>query len=401
MRTANIYFISLFAIVSACVLSGCKRSSDKLGASIDAAIEVVCSKYAPDNRTAICEILVRPDRKVWVLSGKTNIPEAKEELLKVLEAQRIPVMDSISLLPLQPDSSYAMVRVSVANLRARPSHTAELVTQATLGLPLRVYWQSRGWYRVQTPDTYIAWVNGGAIILLTKRESDSIARLPKIIFLDTYGFSYESPESGTERVSDLVAGTLVTYIGEKDRFYHIGYPDGRTAWIPVSTGRHYSTWLRQLTQEGSELTKTAITLKGIPYLWGGTSTKEMDCSGFTKTVYFLNGMILPRDASQQSQTGILIDSTQNFDNFQPGDLLFFGKKASGESAEKVIHVGLWLGDGRFIHASGDVHISSLLHEADDFDEYNEKRYLKTRRILNTDDRRIINLKMNDVFKIGE
>jgi cell wall-associated NlpC family hydrolase len=53
----------------------------------------------------------------------------------------------------------------------------------------------------------------------------------------------------------------------------------------------------------ASLVATARTLMGAPYLWGGTSAKGMDCSGFTKTIYLMNGLILPRDASQQVHVG--------------------------------------------------------------------------------------------------
>jgi cell wall-associated NlpC family hydrolase len=124
---------------------------------------------------------------------------------------------------------------------------------------------------------------------------------------------------------------------------------------------------------------------GVPYLWGGTSTKGVDCSGFTKTVYFQHGLILPRDASQQVHVGSLVDENRNFSSLEVGDLLFFGRKTE-DGAEKVIHVGMWIGNGQFIHASGDVHISSMDSLSDNFDDYNYNRYLRTKRILGYTDK---------------
>ena len=119
---------------------------------------------------------------------------------------------------------------------------------------------------------------------------------------------------------------------------------------------------------------------GVPYLWGGTSTKGLDCSGFTKTIYMLHGYVIPRDASQQVHVGELIDAERNFAMLETGDLLFFGRK-NEDGSEKVVHVGLWLGNNQFIHASGDVHISNMDSTADNYDSYNYKRYLRTKRII--------------------
>jgi len=130
-------------------------------------------------------------------------------------------------------------------------------------------------------------------------------------------------------------------------------------------------------------------------LWGGTSTKGVDCSGFTKTIYYMNGMVIPRDASQQVHAGKPIDSIADFSKLDKGDLLFFGIKATDSTAEKVVHVGMWIGDNQFIHSSNMVRVSSVDKNASNYDEYNVSRYLRTKRLLKENDPLLKNLR---VFK---
>jgi hypothetical protein len=92
------------------------------------------------------------------------------------------------------------------------------------------------------------------------------------------------------------------------------------------------------------LVKTAKEFIGIPYLWGGQSADDgFDCSGLTMTVYQLNGLNLPRHSRTQFDVG---DSISKHD-LQKGDLVFFAKKGS----YRVSHVGIYIGNDRFIHAS--------------------------------------------------
>jgi gamma-D-glutamyl-L-lysine dipeptidyl-peptidase len=121
----------------------------------------------------------------------------------------------------------------------------------------------------------------------------------------------------------------------------------------------------------------------VPYLWGGTSTKAMDCSGFTKTVYMMNGLQLNRDAYQQAEEGIEIAPGEKFQNLRKGDLLFFGRKGGGNKPEEVLHVALYLKDRLFIHSSGMVKINSLDPASPVFDANKVKSFICARRIITT------------------
>ena len=119
-------------------------------------------------------------------------------------------------------------------------------------------------------------------------------------------------------------------------------------------------------------------------MWGGTSIKGMDCSGFTKTTYYLNGIILQRDASQQVATGVDVDITNGLDNLKMGDLIFFGRKAAETQKERATHVGIYIGEGEFIHCATSVRINSLLPEAENYYE-GSTRLIRARRILGNED----------------
>jgi len=92
----------------------------------------------------------------------------------------------------------------------------------------------------------------------------------------------------------------------------------------------------------ANLVETARSYLGVPYLWGGASAQGFDCSGLTMSVYRLNGLQLPRSSRDQYEAG----SPVGLDELRPGDLLFFATSGSG----RVSHVGLYAGDGSFIHA---------------------------------------------------
>jgi len=364
-------------------------------------IDALQKTVAPDKRVAVFQIEAHQKAETYTLKGETDQPKGLQTLRDSLTANNISFIDSVTVLPMAElgDKTHAIINISVANLRSNPKHSAELATQATLGTPVKVLKKEGDWYYIQTPDKYLAWVDAGGIELFTEQVIKKWESNPKIIYTKTYGHAYSELDR-TEIVSDLVAGNLLEVLKYADKFYMVRFPDGRQAYVAHEESEKYEDWLAGLDNNPGALVETSKLFMGVPYLWGGTSTKGMDCSGFTKTIYFLNGMIIPRDASQQVHTGKPIDDSGNFDSLEAGDLLFFGKKATDSIKEKVVHVGMWIGNNEFIHASDMVRISSVDKEATNYDEYNVNRYLRTKRILKEQDKDLIDLRRVSMFKQG-
>ncbi|MCU0468294.1 MAG: C40 family peptidase [Arcicella sp.] len=357
----------------------------KADSSITQIIESFALRFAPDKRTAIFQIDAFRQNNHVILTGRTNLFGAKSFLLDRLKNEKVPIVDEIKTLP-EPeleDKVYGLVEVSVCNIRYSPRHAGELASQALMGTPVRILEkEDNGWLLIQTPDQYISWVDRGAITMMNKDLMERWKVVPKVIYTRAYGSAYSEPSEEAPTVSDLVAGCMMELVAEKGDFYQVVFPDQRQGFVPKREANIYNQWLAGIAVTEENLTKTAKRMMGVPYLWGGTSFKGVDCSGFTKMAYFLNGIVLPRDASQQVMIGETIDKTGNWAELKAGDLLFFGEKRE-DGSERVVHVAMWLGNGEFIHASDKVRVGSMMATAPNYDEYNAKRYLRAKRILKT------------------
>jgi len=362
-------------------------------------LDSIKKQYAPDQRVALFEVESIRTPQGHILKGVTDRPEALETLREAMKGQEVAFMDSIELLPAASlaDKTQGAIKLSVANIRSRPAHSAELVTQATLGMPVKILQKKGGWYRVQTPDRYLGWMDDGGLQPMDPAQWETWKSAEKLIFTQTYGSSHAQAHPSSQRVTDLVAGNILQLVSQTDSHYQVEYPDGRRAFVEKASAKPYGEWRSSLPMDREALVATSMTLLGVPYLWGGTSTKGVDCSGFTKTIYFMNGMIIPRDASQQIHQGSLVDDAKAFDRLLPGDLLFFGKKATDSTAERVIHVGMWIGNNQYIHSAGDVHISSVDRNSPNWDPYNYDRYLRTKRLLNQEDPGLLYLGEEQIF----
>jgi len=139
---------------------------------------------------------------------------------------------------------------------------------------------------------------------------------------------------------------------------HIQFPRGnffKSVQIshPISRENRTIT-INQSNNKINSITKMALSQLGKSYVWGATGPFNFDCSGFTQFIYEQNGIELPRVSKDQAQKGQFVDRN----HLKRGDLIFF----SSPTSDEVHHVGIYLGNGKFIHASSakkQVTISSL------------------------------------------
>lgn len=292
--------------------------------------------------------------------------------------------------------NYAVVDLSVAFFREKAGYEEELGTQNLMGTPLEVLDSTGYWLRVRTPEPYDAWVTDLAVTRMDSLQMKDYIAAPKYICVAKWTEMWSEPSVKSLRVSDMVQGDIVRIWKDgrgrpvKSRgFLGVLLPSGTKAYVKASDIEDFASWADSRKATPENIVSTALTFRGTPYMWGGTSPKSFDCSGLTRTVYFLNGILLPRNASDQIFTGKVVDINElksgiasgnvtTYGELKPGDLLFFGRTRP-DGKESITHVGLYIGDGRLIHSSHLVRINSLDPAAPDY-YTGSTRLLHARRI---------------------
>ncbi len=356
------------------------------------ALEVLGKQIAPDRRSTWFEV---EKDTTGTLKVYTTEPLAKGLLDSLHREMDWDGQVDVILLPEATDRgiSKALVCLSVANLRSKPAHSAELASQALMGTTVDVLRKIGGYYLIRTPDGYISYVDAEGITLPEQQELVYWQDSDKLIITGDYGHVYSDTSANSMRVSDLVMGDRLLSKGEKTSHYRVELPDGRPGYIKKELAQPYKKWLSSGAPDAAKLFKIAKSMMGVPYLWGGTSVKGLDCSGFTKTVFFMNGLVIPRDASQQVLAGSSVevltndqlDTRKALRNMLPGDLIFFAAGKGRKPDARITHVALYLGEGEFIQAAGQVRINSMLPEADNYDDFQSRTVVAVKRYLNAAD----------------
>jgi len=237
---------------------------------------------------------------------------------------------------------YGICHLSVAPCRLEPADTSEMVTQLLFGETVKIYEEKKGnWQKIKTAyDNYSCWIDVKQVTEITEEEFEKINSTPITVSVELVSIIKNNT---TDALSPIVLGSSLPFFKDdttqiaEEKFHY----EGQTATFSDKP-------------EKAKIAENAFMYLNAPYLWGGRSPFGIDCSGFTQIIYKLNGIQLPRDASQQAEIG----STLSFiEESESGDLAFFDNEEGN-----IIHVGIMLTNNKIIHASGKVRIDKIDHQ---------------------------------------
>ena len=254
-------------------------------------------------------------------------------------------------------AAQAVVVAAVENMYAAPDEGAEVVSQATLGQVVDVLQTSGAFDRVRTPDLYEGWLPRAAVSPYADGAAPRYARGGRAVEVTSL-MAYLYRSAGVETARPLTSAPLATRLevaadGPGEDWLAVRLPSGEMAYVQVGDVKAVDPAAPRRRGSPEEVLATARRFLGVPYLWGGMTARGLDCSGLVSRVYLANGVMLPRDADLQFDSPVLAPVERAA--LQPADLVFFGR-----GPKAITHVGLYVGDGRFVSAT--IHGTPSVHE---------------------------------------
>lgn len=233
------------------------------------------------------------------------------------------------------------VTADALRVRATPAAEGSIVATAPVGCSVVVLEDAgEGWYKVNYNATE-GYMSAEWLTVAPRADADLGAGK-----VTTDGGSLNlraTASTDGPLVASIPEGAVVTLEGVFDGWYKVSY-GGSTGYV---SGDYITPTAEDAAPAasgiGAQLVAIAKQYMGVPYVYGGSGPNGFDCSGFTSYIYRQVGISLNRTATAQLDNGVSVSK----DQLQPGDLVFFRRNTS----KPVSHVGIYIGDGNFIHAS--------------------------------------------------
>ena len=243
------------------------------------------------------------------------------------------------------------VTADALRLRDTPAAEGEILATASGGTSVVVLEDTgNGWYKVNF-NTVEGYMSSEYLTVSTTADAALGYGL-----VDTDGSSLNMrAAAGTsyDTVASIPGGTVLELEGVDNGWYKVTY-SGKTGYVSsdyITITTEPDATETASSDLGAQIVAYAEEYLGTPYVLGGNGPNQFDCSGFTKYVYSHFGYTLIRTATDQLQNGVSVSK----DELQPGDLVFFKYRTS----KPVSHVGIYIGNGEFIHASTNRYVVQI------------------------------------------
>ncbi|MCX7922774.1 MAG: C40 family peptidase [Clostridia bacterium] len=265
-----------------------------------------------------------------------------------------------------------VVTGTVVDVFREADKKSERVTQAIYNQGIEILDKKENWIKARVVDGYTGWIESKFVDTNCSSIKDDGFKY-KLVVIEKLA-KVEVMGEGKEGSRQLVMGAELYSFGKAERGYEVVLPGEKKGWIEEKSVMELLPDEHIPKTSAGEFVLTLEKFKATPYLWGGVSSWEgLDCSGLTYICSRINGVDLPRDADQQIKVGRKI--LESKEQLESGDLVFF---STNTDLKDVSHVGVFIGDGRFIHASksnGKVIVSKLS------ESYFQKRLVGVRRLF--------------------
>lgn len=233
------------------------------------------------------------------------------------------------------ETRYAICYSVNIPLRSEPADGAEMMTELIFGDSCVVLEETGTWSRIiNKTDGYEGWLTTKMLTFVSKKEYDSYNPADAPVVTSSFALAFD--KDSDEKIV-LTGGSVLPYFNRSDNSFSV---ENRRFVIDPSC----------LADRGNDIVGTACQYLNSPYLWGGKNVMGIDCSGLTQVVYRIHGVQLQRDARAQVVHGREVCLSDAI----PGDLAFFANPQG-----RITHVGIIIGNGKIIHASGSVHIDTI------------------------------------------
>ena len=243
------------------------------------------------------------------------------------------------------------VTADALRLRDTPAAEGEILATASGGTSVvGLEDTGNGWYKVNF-NTVEGYMSSEYLTVSTTADAALGYGL-----VDTDGSSLNMrAAAGTsyDTVASIPGGTVLELEGVDNGWYKVTY-SGKTGYVSsdyITITTEPDATETASSDLGAQIVAYAEEYLGTPYVLGGNGPNQFDCSGFTKYVYSHFGYTLNRTATDQLQNGVSVSK----DELQPGDLVFFKYRTS----KPVSHVGIYIGNGEFIHASTNRYVVQI------------------------------------------